>query len=199
MRHAMALPMILLLAVMLAACTDSDRSAGRTVTMTDYGTKMTQGEETMKLTSTAFKHNGKIPQKYTCDGDNISPPLRISDAPEETRTFVLIMDDPDVPAKVRPERMWDHWVVFNIPADTKVIPEDSSPGMKGKGSYPTTDYGGPCPPPQYEPTEHRYFFKLYALDINLPLQEGATKKEVEAAMDGHVLAKAELIGRYSRK
>lgn len=152
----------------------------------------------MKFTSPSFEHNGLIPAKYTCDGDNVNPSLRISDAPAETRTFVLIIDDPDVPAAVRPEQMWDHWVVFNIPAGTTDISENSNPGVKGTGSYPHTNYGGPCPPPQYEPKEHRYFFKLYALDIDLPLKEGATKKEVEEAMGGHILAQAQLIGRYSR-
>jgi phosphatidylethanolamine-binding protein (PEBP) family uncharacterized protein len=141
----------------------------------------------MKLTSTAFENNKRIPNKYTCDGENISPPLAIDDVPENTQSFVLIVDDPDVPAAVRPEKNWDHWIVYNIPA-----------GTRGMGDYPTTKYGGPCPPTQYEPKEHRYFFKLYALDVMFKDLTGTTKKDIENSMKNHVITKAELIGRYSR-
>lgn len=165
--------------------------------MTDYGIKVTTGENPMKLTSAAFKHDATIPSKYTCDGKNVSPPLRVWDVPSEARSLVLIVEDPDVPAAVLPARMWNHWVLFNIPPHIGSIPEGGSAGVRGKGSA-KVGYSGPCPPPQYEPREHRYFFKLLALDIDLPLSEGATKQEVEAAMDGHVLAKAELMGRYAR-
>lgn len=153
----------------------------------------------MELISLAFTHQQAIPKLYTCDGQNKSPPLEIRDPPAGAKSFVLIMDDPDVPAQVRPERMWDHWIAFNIDPSTRKIAEGSNPGVRGKGSYAHLNYGGPCPPPQYAPQEHRYFFKLYAIDIILPLAEGATKKEVETAMQGHILAKAELMGRYKRK
>lgn len=153
----------------------------------------------MEIKSYAFQHDGRIPDKYTCDGENISPPLEISDVPENTQSLVLIMEDPDVPKEVRPEQIWDHWVVFNIPPETSSIPENTNPGTKGKGDYPKLDYGGPCPPPQYEPKEHRYFFKLYALDIKLSIPEGSTKEELERTIEGHVLTKTELIGLYSRK
>ena len=153
----------------------------------------------MKLTSPVFENNGNIPSKYTCDGENINPELVISEVPEGTESFVLIVDDPDVPKEVRPEQMWVHWVVFNIPKETKIIKENSQPGTPGKGDYPHTNYGGPCPPKQYRPTEHRYFFKLYALDVELSLSEGSTKVEVEQAMQGHLLAETQLIGRYERK
>tara|TARA_Y100000310_G_scaffold89923_1_gene87148 strand:- start:97944 stop:98405 length:462 start_codon:yes stop_codon:yes gene_type:complete len=152
----------------------------------------------MKLTSSAFTHEEFIPDKYTCEGENINPPFLIEGTPDGTKSFAIIMDDPDVPAEVRPEQLWDHWIVFNIPGDTVEITENSNPGVKGKGSYPHLNYGGPCPPPQYSPTTHRYFFKLYALDIMLDLPEGATKKQVEEAMQGHILEQTALMGKYDR-
>jgi Raf kinase inhibitor-like YbhB/YbcL family protein len=152
----------------------------------------------MKLSSPVFEHEEFIPKKYTCDGENINPPLIIEDAPEGTLSFAIIMDDPDVPAEVRPEQMWDHWIVFNIAPDTVEISENTNPGIQGKGSYDHFDYGGPCPPPQYQPTTHRYFFKLYALNTMLELKQGATKKEVELAMQGHILKQTSLMGKYDR-
>ena len=152
----------------------------------------------MKLTSPVFEHEDFIPEKYTCEGDNVNPPLVIEFPPEGVKSFAIIMDDPDVPLEVRPEQMWDHWIVFNIPADTFEIAENSNPGVKGKGSYDHFNYGGPCPPPQYSPTTHRYFFKLYALDTVLELEEGATKKEVEEAMIGHILEQTALMGKFDR-
>ncbi len=149
----------------------------------------------MKLTSTAFEHQGKIPSKYTCDGANISPPLNISDVPSQAKSLVLIMDDPDVPKRLRKDGMWDHWVVFNIPASLTEIKEGEEPeGTHGIGTSNNLDYNGPCPPDR----EHRYFFKLYALDTELKLPEQAKKQQVEKAMEGHVLAKTELMGRYER-
>ena len=159
----------------------------------------------MKLSSPAFTHNGTIPSKYTCDGKNISPPLVIDDVPKNAKSLVLIMDDPDVPAPIRPERIWVHWILFNIPATIREIPENCSAvsisARAGKGDYPHLNYGGPCPPPQFKPSEHRYFFKLYALNCVLDLSEGATKKEIENTMQkgNHVLDEAVLIGRYERK
>ncbi len=153
----------------------------------------------MKLTSLVFEHNGKIPAKYTCDGENTNPPLTISDAPKNAQSLVLLMDDPDIPAFVKEKfgiEVWDHWVIFNIPPMAREIKEGKNPsGILGKNSGGKNTYGGPCPPDK----EHRYFFKLYALDTVLDLKEGAAKKEVEAAMEGHILAKAELIGKYERK
>lgn len=153
----------------------------------------------MKLTSPAFRHDGVIPSKYTCDGANVSPPLEISDVPKSAKALVLIMDDPDVPAQVMPDRMWDHWVRFNIPVSKTKIAEGEEPGTPGKNSYGRGTYGGPCPPPQFEPKQHRYFFKLYALDSELNLPEGATKKDVEHAMKGQIVAEAVLMGMYQRK
>ena len=142
----------------------------------------------MKLASHAFAHNAIIPQKYTCQGEDISPPLTISDIPEGAVSLALINDDPDAPMGT-----WDHWLIWNL-KPTAEIKEDSAPGTQGKNSWGRNDYGGPCPPSG----THRYFFKLYALDSELDLAKGATKAELEAAMEGHILEQAELIGRYKK-
>ena len=145
----------------------------------------------MKLTS-IFENNGKIPGKYTCDGDNVNPPFFIKDISQETKSLVLIIDDPDA---IKPAgKVWDHWVVINIPANTSEIRGDSVPGKELINSSNNVSYHGPCPPDR----EHRYFFKLYALDIELKLDSNSNKKDVEREMQGHILAKAELIGRYER-
>lgn len=153
------------------------------------------------LSSSAFENNERIPSKYTCDGDRtINPPLTFSDVPESAKALALIMDDPDVPKELHPDGVFDHWVVFNIPADTKEIPEGGSvPGVVGANGRGDLAYTGPCPPPQYEPSEHRYIFKLYALIAPLTLSAGATKEQVIDALAPLKLAETELIGRYSRK
>ena len=149
----------------------------------------------MKLTSNAFSHQGYIPREYTCDGANKNPPLNISDAPADTKSLVLILEDPDVPKYLREDQMWDHWIVFNIPPQTTQIQEGEEPiGLHGLGTGNTLEYYGPCPPDG----EHRYFFKLFALDTMLTLAEKSTKKEVEKAMEGHILATTELMGVYGR-
>ena len=145
----------------------------------------------MKLTSSAFAHNVQIPSEFTCDGSDLSPPLSISDVPSNAKSLVLISDDPDAPVGT-----WDHWVVFNIPASAKEIPKGTEPkGTGGKNSWGRTGYGGPCPPSG----THRYFFKLYALDTMLNLPEGAAKKDIEKAMQGHIITRAELMGTYKRQ
>lgn len=148
---------------------------------------------TFTLKSAAFTHNGLIPAKYTCNGVNISPPLNWSGAPAATKSFVLIMDDPDAPAGT-----WDHWVLFNIPVTTHELSENAKnfpAGTKrGSNSWHHSNYGGPCPPSGI----HRYFFKLYALDALLDLPEGATKRDIENAMQNHTLATAELMGEYQQ-
>ncbi len=147
----------------------------------------------MKLTSSAFQHNERIASKYTCDGADVNPPLKITNVPASAKSLVLIMDDPDA---IKPAgKVWDHWIVFNIPPTTTEILEGKEPvGVHGKGTSNNLKYHGPCPPD----AEHRYYFKLYALDTMLTLSEGVTKKQVEEAMKGHILAEAELIGRYER-
>lgn len=149
----------------------------------------------MNLSSPAFVANASIPSTYTCDGKNISPPLTISGVPVDARSLVLIMDDPDVPA-ASGVKIWDHWVVFNMPPTVTDIPEATQPqGTKGKGTRGSLAYGGPCPPDR----EHRYFFKLYALDAMLDLPSGSSKADVESAMTGHIVEQAELVGRYARQ
>ena len=142
-----------------------------------------------------------MPSKYTCDGDRrINPPLEFSGVPEGTKVLVLIMGDPDVPKQLHPDGVFDHWVVFNISPDAKGVPEGGPvPGVAGANGAGVSAYTGPCPPPQYEPSEHRYIFKLYALGAPLALASGATKSEVLEALAPVKLAEVELIGRYSRK
>lgn len=151
----------------------------------------------MKLTSSAFEPEGLIPSKYTCDGEDISPPLNWDEPPAGTKSLALICDDPDAPKKT-----WVHWVVYNLPTTILSLAENISTsephisdGFQGLNDFKKLRYGGPCPPGG----THRYFFKLYALDTMLKLESGATKAQVEAAMSGHILAQAELIGRYSRR
>lgn len=151
---------------------------------------------TMKITSPAFKHNGKIPQKYTCEGENISPPLAFSDIPEGTKSLVLLMDDPDVPKSLKPDGMFDHWVVFNISPDTRIVAEGTPPpGVQGLNGVGKKGYIGPCPPDR----EHRYFFKLFAVSTLFTLGANVRKEDVEKALEKNTLEKAELIGRYEKK
>jgi len=150
-----------------------------------------------QITSSAFKDGEMIPSKYTCDGENISPPLSWSEIPNGTKSLALINDDPDAPIGD-----WVHWIVFNIPPDTKEFKEAASSkkllpkgALEGLNDWNKKGYGGPCPPSGV----HRYFFKLYALDTMLSLKEGATKRQLLEAMKGHILAEAQLIGKYQRK
>ena len=150
------------------------------------------------LTSAAFRDGAGIPVKYTCDGVDVSPPLSWSSAPAGTGSFALIVDDPDAPAGT-----WVHWVLYNLPADVSELPEniakveslDLDGARQGRNDFRRPGYGGPCPPPG---PAHRYFFKLYALAAPLTLKAGAQKRDVEAAMEGHVLATAQLMGTYGR-
>lgn len=145
---------------------------------------------TFALTSTAFATGEAIPARYTCDGEDAVPPLAWSGAPAGTRAFALIMDDPDAPGGT-----WVHWVLFNLPATATALPESEASGVEGRTNSGAGGYGGPCPPPG---KAHRYFFKLYALDGPLALRRGATKADVERAMEAHVLASAQLMGTYAR-
>jgi Raf kinase inhibitor-like YbhB/YbcL family protein len=153
------------------------------------------------LTSSAFTHQGSIPQQYTCQGRDISPHLSWSGAPEGTKGFVLIVDDPDAPDPAAPKRTWVHWVLYAIPPDASSLSEGMTSAKlpagtrEGTNDWNRTGYGGPCPPVG----RHRYFHKLYALDVELPDLGPARKAEVEKAMEGHVLAKTELIGTYQKR
>jgi Raf kinase inhibitor-like YbhB/YbcL family protein len=150
----------------------------------------------MRIESAAFSEGGLIPQRHTCDGKDVSPPLSWTGTPEGAKSLALICDDPDAPGKT-----WVHWVVFNIPPAARQLPEAIAPGgpisgvgTQGKNDFRKLGYGGPCPPGG----THRYQFKLYALDAELALPAGATKAELEGAMEGHVLGQATLTGKYSR-
>ena len=152
----------------------------------------------MKLTSSAFAHQGAIPGKYTCDGQDLSPPLAWADLPAGTRSLALIVDDPDAPDPAAPKMTWVHWVLYNVPPEASGLPEGakSLPAGAGEGlnDWKRTGYGGPCPPIG----RHRYFHKLYALDTVLPDLGKPTKSKLEAAMKGHVLAQADLVGTYQK-
>lgn len=146
----------------------------------------------MRLSSSAFQNNEMIPSRYSCDGDDVSPPLEIEDIPENARSLALIVDDPDAP-----RGDWVHWAVWNISPDTTSIAEDSVPigAIEGTTDFGRNEWGGPCPPSGV----HRYQFKLYALDTLLSLPSSAKKQDVEQAMQGHILAQTMLIGRYQRQ
>lgn len=147
---------------------------------------------TMKIISPAFTNNGKIPSKYTCDGEDVSPPLEFLEVPREAKSLVLIVDDPDAPGKT-----WVHWVVYNISPSTGKVLEDSIPqvGVLGKTDFDTLGYGGPCPPSG----THRYFFKLYAIKKGLDLSEGLNKQQILEKINESVIEQAQIIGLYSRK
>ncbi len=152
----------------------------------------------MQMTSKAFAQGAAIPGKYTCDAQNVSPPLTWTGTPPGTKSLALIADDPDAPGGT-----WVHWVVYDLAAPTVELPEDTPKSQflaggakQGLNDFRHLGYGGPCPPPG---KPHRYFFKLYALDTELALKPGASKKEVERAMDKHILAQAQLMGTYKRK
>jgi hypothetical protein len=150
----------------------------------------------LELKSTVFDNGGKIPDKFTCDGPDVSPALEWGSVPEECKTLAIICDDPDAPMGT-----WVHWVIYNIPAETEGleegVPADEflpNGSVQGTNDFRRIGYGGPCPPGG----THRYYFKIYALDSELNLKPGATKAQVLEAMEGHILAQGQLMGRYSR-
>ena len=151
----------------------------------------------LTLTSPAFPPGGTIPKKHTCDGPDVSPALTWTDPPAGTQSWALIRDDPDAPVGT-----WVHWVLYDVPAAARALPENvpkqehlPDGSRQGRNDFRRTGYGGPCPPAG---PAHRYFFKLYALDAKVGLRAGATKADVERAMQGHILGQAELMGRYGR-
>lgn len=158
----------------------------------------TSGGEKMeiKMTSSAFKEGDIIPRKYTCDGQDISPPLAWESVPDATKSLALISDDPDAPMGT-----WVHWVIFNLPPDAKELSENvptqrelKNGAKQGTNDFRRIGYGGPCPPRG----THRYYFKLYALDTMIDISPGATKSQLLKAMEGHILAQGQLMGKYSR-
>ena len=174
-------------AVVTLVVAASDRAAG-------------EGSMTMTMRSTAFEHEGRIPRRCTCEGEDVSPPLAWSGVPAGARSLVLIVDDPDAPDPANPRTTWVHWVLYDIPATATGLPEDVAPSAlppgtrEGLNDWKRTGYGGPCPPIG----RHRYFHKLYALDTGLGDLGRATKADVERAMAGHVLAEAVLMGTYRK-
>ncbi|HSO11308.1 MAG TPA: YbhB/YbcL family Raf kinase inhibitor-like protein [Anaerolineales bacterium] len=184
---------LILSAIALSACAPSTPATPEQ-TITDP----LEMEETMsiELTSNAFKQGQPIPEKYSCKGEDVSPALAWGEPPTGTQSFALIMDDPDAPVGT-----WDHWILFNIPASARGLPEsfpanETHPdgSMSGKNSWGRMGYGGPCPPGG----THRYFFRLYALDEMLAISAGASKGELEKAMVGHILAHGELMGTFTK-
>jgi Raf kinase inhibitor-like YbhB/YbcL family protein len=154
----------------------------------------------LAITSPVFSHNGEIPERHTCDGEDVSPPLTWSGVPDGTRSLALIVDDPDAPDPAAPKMTWVHWVLYNIPPGATGLPQGVKPADLPKGTkealndWKRTGYGGPCPPIG----RHRYFHKLYALDTLLSDLGKVTKQGLEKAMKGHILASVELIGTYKR-
>ncbi len=178
--------------LLLNACQSEEQSNSEAVE--------TRGESEeqmeLKITSSAFDHGSLIPKKYTCDGEDISPPLSWNSIPANIESFALICDDPDAPMDT-----WVHWVIFNVPGDSTGLAEGISPekvlenGTKqGTNDFGKIGYGGPCPPNG----THRYYFKLYALDTTLEMESGITKAELLRAMQGHILAEGQLMGKYTR-
>jgi Raf kinase inhibitor-like YbhB/YbcL family protein len=155
----------------------------------------------LTITSAAFAAGGEIPATYTCEGNDVSPPLAWRGAPTETKSFALVVDDPDAPDPAAPKMTWVHWVLYNLPASTNGLPEavrgDTLPSgtREGTNDWGRTGYGGPCPPIG----RHRYFHKLYALDTVLPDLGRPSKAALEKAMQGHIVARAELLGTYRKK
>ena len=155
---------------------------------------------TLTLTSSSFKPQGSIPKRNTCDGENVSPPLTWTGVPAETKSLALIVDDPDAPDPAHPRRTWAHWVLYNLPPVDGGLAEGVAAAalpagtLQGKNDWQSTGYGGPCPPIG----RHRYFHKLYALDVLLPDLRQPAKVALETAMKGHILAQAELVGTYQR-
>jgi len=154
----------------------------------------------MELASSVFTEGGAIPAKYTCDGErDINPPISWKNIPAGTVSLALIMDDPDVPKVLKPDGIFDHWVLYDIAPTTTKVGEGEVPGTLGANGAGASAYTGPCPPPQYEPSTHRYVFVLYALKTTLGLAPGTSKPKVLSAMQGNVLAQAQLIGTYKKK
>jgi Raf kinase inhibitor-like YbhB/YbcL family protein len=171
-----------------------------TALVLSWGAMAKEATMTLKILSPAFAENASIPAKYTCEGDDVSPPLTWTGVPEGTKSLALIVDDPDAPDPKAPRMTWVHWVLYNLPPDATGLAEGVATGALPAGTedgcndWKRTGYGGPCPPIG----RHRYFFKLYALDTTLSGLSEPTKAKVEAAMRGHVLAEAQLIGTYQK-
>jgi len=187
---------VLLLLSNAIACSHQQPSQQPAVTQTPVSNPGSQQKSELKLTSTAFKEGEAIPRGYTCDGANVSPPLEWTGVPKSAKTIAIIADDPDAPSGT-----FVHWVLFNLSAEGLGLIENTPQtetlnggGVQGKSDFGKVGYGGPCPPSG----THRYFFKFYVLDSELSLKPGATKADVEKAMEGHIVGQAQLMGTYKR-
>ncbi|MDR9449847.1 MAG: YbhB/YbcL family Raf kinase inhibitor-like protein [Acidimicrobiia bacterium] len=179
---------VLALCLLLGAC-DAE-----TVPVTEPPNTTVAPGDTMQITSSAFADHTPIPDLYTCNGEDINPPLDIAAVPAGAMSLALVVTDPDAPDPAAPKVVWEHWLIWNIAPDTSSIEAGRVPAgaVQGTNSWGRTDYGGPCPPIG----THRYFFKLYALDMTLALGTPSIKADVETAMQGHILAEVELVGLY---
>lgn len=186
------IPIFIILALTAIIYFDKQQTKNLTLNVPAKVEEPSEVSGNMKLTSPTFEHNEMIPAKYTCDGDNVSPPLEINEVSERARSLILIVDDPDALGKT-----WVHWTVWNIPVSTKEILEGAVPEKASEGitDFGKSGYGGPCPPSG----THRYFFKLYAIGTELYLDSSATKEDIEKAMESMIIEKAELIGLYQRQ
>ncbi len=195
-------PFVFVLSLACGRAQRGNTDTGTSVTPSATGTDSISRRQkvSLEITSTAFKQAGAIPARYTCEGDDASPPLAWSGAPAGTKSLAMIVDDPDAPDPAKPQRVYVHWVVYNIPAGTTSLQENASKkglpagAVQGKNDFGKNAYGGPCPPIG----RHRYFFKLYALDTELTGLSNATKADVLGATEGHVLASGELMGTYQK-
>ena len=195
-KAAIQICLIALLLLVLSSCRNENSPAPQnTVQPTPAASPALTRE--INLTSTAFANGALMPAKYTCDGENVSPPLNWEGVPEKAKSLALFVADPDAPGK-----RWTHWVLFNLPASAKGLPENIAPekqlasaARQGTNDFKQIGYGGPCPPDAV----HRYFFTLYALDAELALDAGATKDELLNAMQGHILAQGEMVGKYEKR
>ena len=197
--HPAAIVLISLGSIIGCGKKEPAKEEPQTQTQTQTTSVHTQ-ETTMmaiEIESSAFMQGAAIPETFTCDGKDVSPVLTWGSGPEGTRAWALIVDDPDAPSKT-----WVHWVLYNLPDSTRAlssgVPSGDLPGVgtQGKNDFGKQSYGGPCPPPG---KPHRYFFRLYALDAPLDLPAGATRDQVDRAMEGHILGRGELMGTYARR
>ena|SRR2546423_889507 len=198
--QALSVLILLTLACKQEAPSKTDTSASARILTAASDTAIPGSAMTLKVTSSAFQQGSSIPSQYTCDGNDTSPPLAWSGAAKSAKTFALIVDDPDAPDPAKPQRVYVHWVVYNIPVATSSLPENASKSgmpkgaVQGKNDWGKPEYGGPCPPIG----RHRYFFKLYALDTDLTGLSAPAKADLERAMKGHIVDSGELMGTYQK-
>jgi hypothetical protein len=200
LRRSVASLAVVAVAVAVGSCSRDGPAPPGSTTPARAAGREEREEMALTLTSTTFEHMGEIPKKHTCEGADVSPPLAWGDVPAGARSLALIVDDPDAPDPAAPRMTYVHWVVYNIPVSAEGLPEDTKTAglpagaLEGTNDWRRIGYGGPCPPIG----RHRYFHKLFALDIVLEGLQDPTKAELEVAMQGHVVGRAELVGTYQK-